>query len=169
MLAYGTADYYLCQILVKRPLSKMVEMNTWNQHGYCILAFFRQGLALLFAVNLFAIPLTLYYFHQFPLMSLLYNLFFPLLIAGSMGLLIFGMLTTWIPFVGSALNYFNDKYTQMVLQLTYGMPESMDYHLKMDFFSTELLSGYLTIVILTVILLRESIKNNEEEEGFAFI
>ncbi len=169
LLAYGTIDDYLCQILTKRSLSELVEMNAANQHGYCILAFFRQGLALLIAVNLFAIPLTLFYFHQFPLLSLLYNLFFPLLITGSIGLMIFGMMTAWIPLVGSTLNFLNDNYTKMVLQLTYGMPEFADFNLKSDFFYIEWLVGYLTSLILVLILLKESIKVHEVEDNFTFI
>lgn len=169
LLVFGPADFYLCQILSKRPLSQVVEMNGWNQHGYCILAFFRKGLALLLAVNLFAIPMTLYYFHQFPWMSLLYNLFFPLLIAISLGLLIFGILAAWIPLIGSWLNSFNDLYTKIILKLTYQMPANLDAYLWVEDFPWIGLVTYLTIVFLVVILKREAMKTSDLEEEIVFV
>jgi competence protein ComEC len=156
LLGFSPLDKCLGRILTKRSLSEIVEMNHWNQHGYCVLAFLRQGLSLLIVVNLFAIPLTLFYFHQFPLMSLFYNLFFPLLITGSMVLMILGMLTAWIPFLGFLLNNLNDRYTKIVLQLTYGMPGFLDYYVKWNHFDKGWLIGYLTLILLIFILIRES-------------
>lgn len=169
LLAFQPADEYLKQILPKRSLSQMIEMNGWNQHGYCLLAIFRQGLALLIAVNLFAVPLTLFYFLQFPWMSLLYNLFFPPLIAFSLGLLVLNLLTNWVPFLGNLFTDLNDSYTQLVLQLTYGMPASMDFNLNVDVIYKEWLVAYITLMLIAVILLRESLKDEDSVESFTFL
>lgn len=169
LLLFGPVDNYLCRILTKRRLSEMIEMNGWNQHGYCVLVFLRQAIALLIAVNAFAVPLTLYYFHQFPVMSLLYNLFFPLLISGSMVLLILGILTVWVPLLGWSLNQLNNFYTDIVLKLTYGMPDFLDHHWKVESLSKELLVAYLTGMFLIAILLKESVKDLEVEEHFSYL
>lgn len=166
LLVYGTADHCFKQILPKRPLSEMVEMNLLNQHGYCLLTFFRQGLALMVAVNIYALPLTLFYFHQFPWMSLLYNLFFPLLIAGSLSLLVLGMLVSWVPIVSSLLNGFNDKYTSAILQITYRMPSSLDYNFTIDDFPLEWLVAYLCLTILGSIVLKEGAVKQDEQPLF---
>ncbi|WP_068466829.1 ComEC/Rec2 family competence protein [Candidatus Protochlamydia phocaeensis] len=169
LLAYHPAHILLQEIIRKRPLSEAIEMNGWNQHAYCLLAFFRQGLALTFAVNLFALPLTLYYFHQFPLMGLFYNLFFPLLITGSLSLLLAGLLFSWLPFVGNGLQALNNAYTKTILQLTYHLPQEMDSYLIMETFPTAWLAFYLSVMGLACIAWKSYQENEEEKKDFAFI
>lgn len=64
-----------------------IEKNTfWAKHIKLIAPFFRKLLSLTLAVQLTALPLTLYWFQSFPLLSLLYNFFFPVLIGISLAL-----------------------------------------------------------------------------------
>ena len=89
-------------------------MDSWDRHGLCLLHFLRQGLALGIAVNLAALPLTLYHFHKFPLSGLLYNLFFPpmvsislFLVAAAAGVgLAFPWLASWIHSLNAAYTSF---------------------------------------------------------------
>lgn len=168
LLLYRPIDYYLGKVLTKRNLSKVIEMDSYNQHGYCILAFFKQGMALMCAVNLLAFPLTLYYFQQFPLMSLFYNLFFPFLVSISLCLLILGLLTAWLPLIGVLIQGFNNHYTHTLLKLTYGFPSSLDYIINIDTFSHQILLGYFTGVLLIGIYYSEQ-NSTLDEPGLLLV
>ncbi len=167
LLFFDPAQKWLYQIFPKRRLSEVIQMNTWNQHGYCILAFLRQGLALTLAVNIVALPLTLYYFHQFPFMSLLYNLFYPFLATGSLCLLLLGGMLAFIPFIAQPIHYLNDVYTSFLLQLTYQVPSESDAYLTIGAFPSFWLIFYLCSVCLSGIIWRE--KSSTSSEKFYFI
>lgn len=133
LLLYSPINHFLHSILTKRSLSEMVEMNGWNQHAYCILSLFRQSLALGIAVNLWALPLTLYYFQKFPLLSVVYNLFFPFLVSISMCLLLIGSGFTLLwPFVGSIIHHVNNIYTDWLLRLVSNPLASTNAYLTIE-------------------------------------
>lgn len=155
LLLYSSIDHFLILILPKRPLSQMVEMNGINQHGYYMLSLFRQGLALTIAVNAFAWPLTLYYFHQVPVMSLLYNLFFPLLVSLSLFLLLIGLLLSFLfsP-LAFVIHAINSTYTKWILSLTSNLPVSLDVYWKIESFPAWLLVSYLSLLLFGSLLLK---------------
>lgn len=157
LLFYSPALTLFSNLLPKRNLSEVLNMNKWNQHGYCILSFLRQGLALTFAVNVVALPLTLYYFQQFPWISLLYNLFFPLMASLSLCLLLLGGALFFIPFLGNAIHQFNDAYTFFLLQAAYSVPQSIDHFFTMEVLSSFWLICYLTTLALCGILWRANV------------
>jgi competence protein ComEC len=169
LLFYQPAQAWLYELFPKRRLSDVMQMNQWNQHGYCVLAFFRQGLALSLAVNVFALPLTLYYFHQFPWISLLYNLFFPFLATGSLCLLLLGGLLVFIPFLAEILHHLNDVYTFFLLQFTYQVPSEMDAYLTSESFHPFWLVLYFCFATLGGIIWKEKQTTHSEHEIFTFI
>lgn len=171
LLLYPSMEYLLQQMLPKRRLSQMSEMNRLNQHAYLVLVFFRQAFALTIAVNLIALPMMLYYFHQFPLLSLLYNLFFPFLVSFSMLLLILAMLGSLLSSsLGDLLHAINQTYTQFVLNFTYNLPTTFDVVLRVPEFSLELLLSYLCIVFIGAICLQSLLaKRQQTLQELAFI
>ncbi len=171
LLIHPIFNYYLNFILLQRPLSQVVEMDGWNQHGYYLLSLFRQGMALTLAVNLLGLPLTLYYFHQFPWMSLLYNLFFPLLVSFSMFLLIIGSILTYLlPPLGELIHLINSFYTTWVLNLTYHMPSSLDAYYEVQSFPSWLLVTYLCLVWMWAMIMRHRLQEKlKDRQDFAFI
>jgi competence protein ComEC len=168
LLFYQPALTWLSDLFPKRRLSEVVQMSSWQQHGYCVLAFLRQGLALTLAVNAFALPLTLYYFHQFPWMSLLYNLFFPFLATGSLCLLLLGGMLSFLPLLAHAIHRFNDIYTFFLLQFTYQVPSEIDAYLMLNSFHPSWLILYLCVVTLGGILWKQKVFSSQKEE-FSFI
>lgn len=144
-----------CLILTKRSLGQLLEMNVINQVAYCVLTFFREGVALTLAVNLFAFPLTLYYFHQFPLMGLLYNLFFPLFASLSLALLLIGIFLQPIPGVKFCIDFFNDSYTFYLLKLTHSFSTKSQAYLTVESFSLPFLIFYLCFLALWGIIWRQ--------------
>lgn len=169
LLFYQPALAFVHFIFPKRSLSDALQMNGWNQHAYCVLAFFKQALALTLAVNVFAIPLTLYYFQQFPWMSLLYNLFFPFLASISLCLLLLGGMLTFVPFIAAGIHYINDRYTFFLLQLTYQIPSELDAHLSIGSIHSVWIALYLCGTCLCGILWKEKNSQNLQEKPFAFI
>lgn len=171
LMFYGPSDYYMQRLLIKRPLSQMIEMDTLNQHGYCVLSFLRQALALTVAVNLIALPMTLFFFQKFPLQSLLYNLFFPFMVSISMLLLILGTMCTWIlqP-LGEAIHALNLHYSHFMLNFIYNMPTSLDVIWRTASFPVEALIAYLCVIFIVGIFLRHYIElKHDEIEDLTFV
>lgn len=75
-------------LLPKRSLRESAALPPLSQFAYAAISFFTRALSLTLAVNLALLPLLLYHFHRFPLLSLLYNLFIPPLSALSLLLLL---------------------------------------------------------------------------------
>lgn len=164
LMFFAGSDYVLQGIFKKRPLSHVIEMDQANQHGYCILTFMRQAVALTIAVNLIALPMTMYLFHKFPVHSLIYNLFFPFMVSLSMLFLIMGLaLSMIIPPLGSAINTLNEKYTQFMLNFIYNMPTSLDVVWKIHNFPQEVLLIYLCAIFLAGVCFKHYLELNHEE------
>lgn len=129
LLFFPFFDYTLQFIFPKKSWSSLIKMNSLNRHGYLVIIFFRQAIALTLAVNLIALPLTLFYFQRFPLMGLLYNFFFPLMVSFVMLLFIISMcFDVFLPSFGDRLHHFNETITQFTLDYTYGLPHSLDVY-----------------------------------------
>jgi len=163
LLFYPVMNVVMQKIFTKRTLGQMVLMNHLNQHAYFLLSLLRQTLALAIAVNLVAMPMMLVYFQKFPLLSFLYNLFFPFLVSVSMLLLILGFL--FPPF-----NAINNIYTKNMLNFIYNMPLSLDYTLRVPEFSPGVLILYLSMIMFMGIYLNDAIrKQHQDLYTFAFI
>ena len=147
LIWFSPLDHLMQKIFMKRPLSQMVTYDWIDQHAYCILCFLRQALALTLAVNLAALPLTLYYFQKFPLMSLIYNLFFPFTVSLSMLLLLLAVMTApIIPILSTLFHNINDQYTQFLLNLAFNLPGDFDFNLYTEPFPGEFVLYYLLIL-----------------------
>lgn len=140
LLLYPACEALMQKIFPKRALTEAVQMNIWNQCGYISLSFFRQAISLGCAVNMVALPLTLFYFHTFPLLSLPYNLFFPFMVAISLFLLIIGgAFCLLLPPVGHMINALNSNYTHFMLQYTHHIPPALDLTLSTENFPIEVM------------------------------
>lgn len=167
LLFFQPTQAWMSELLPKRRLTEVIVMNAANQHGYCLLACLRGALALTVAVNLFALPLTLFYFNQFPWMSLLYNLFFPLMASASMCLLLLGALLSFVPWLGNGIHTLNSVYTDFLLRLTYQVPGEVDGYLQVEGLDALWLVIYMTVASLAGIWWKET--TEEGEEGFVFL
>lgn len=157
-------SYFVEKVWVKRSYSEVVSMNLFNQHGYAVLGVFRQGFCLCLAVNMAAFPLTLYYFHKFPLMSLVYNLFFPFLVSISVFLLIAGLAVGMVcPYVGQGIHYLNTLYSSFILDFTYNMPTTVDYFYRIGSFSSLQVVGYLTLLFGAGVVLHAFLKHEKAQ------
>ena len=167
LILFPTMNRMTQKIWRCRPLSQMIQMDGMNQHGYCILACFRGAFALTLAVNLIALPMTLFFFQKFPWMSLLYNLFFPFMVSISMFLLLVGSgVGLILPFLGNGIHWLNSIFTHFSLNLIYHMPTTVDYVLRTEPFSAGIIIAYITVIFIIGIFLQAK---QEEELPFRFI
>jgi competence protein ComEC len=156
LLFYPLFQSFTKKLFKKRNLSEMIAMDTLSQHAYLVLALFRNALALGLAVNFAALPITLYYFHKFPLMGFIYNLFFPFLVSITMLLLLIGILFHFtIPSLGEIIHVVNNTYTSFILDLTYNLPISLDYVWRVTPFPSFIITIYLFLLFSIGIYLKE--------------
>ena len=161
LLFFAPVDFCLLTIFPKKKLSTVIDMNTTDQHGFIILVLFRQALALTLAVNFAALPITLYYFEKFPLMSIIYNFFFPWMVSISMLLLIGGLaFDLWLPSLGNFFHRLNESFSQFVLDYTYTLPRNLDLNLNLVI-SSEIVVIFLGLYFIAGIYLRYYLKNND--------
>jgi competence protein ComEC len=161
LIGFSPCDAFLQRLFTKRDLTIVAKADGWDRHAYCFLHWLRQSFALGLAVNSVALPLTLYHFHKFPLMSLVYNLFIPVLVSVSLSLLVFAcFFHLMIPEIGKFLHGFNEAFTQFVLNFAFHLPKSFDWIWQVHDISYELIVCYLLALFCLGIFL-----NKWEEES----
>lgn len=153
-------------VLTKRSFQNVLQMNLKNQMAYCLLTFLREALALTCAVNIFTLPLTLYFFGQFPLMSLLYNLFFPLLASLSLSLFFLATICFPLPDLSECIHAFNDIYTYFILRLTLINFPQESYMIQSVSISANQIIIYLSVMTLIGILWKQQAKENKRNKSF---
>jgi competence protein ComEC len=131
LLFYPPVHRIIAFLLPPRSIAQTATMGLLDQHGYVLSAFFRQALALNLAVHLISLPVLLYLFHKFPLLSLAYNLFFPACVSISL-LLLFASLffALWFPFLSHLIHQVNNAWTSSIMTLTSNPPAYLDYSIR---------------------------------------
>lgn len=162
LLNYSPIDRAMQYMLKRRSLSEVSKMSFATQHGYCLLTYFRRALSLAIAVNLAAIPLTLYHFGKYPLLGIGYNLFFPFMVSISILLLLLGVLTIWVPFLSQSIHALNSGYTAFVLNFAYNMPTSFDYFIRSHSVSLTTLIVYFTLLLAVSVAVRAYFEQERE-------
>jgi competence protein ComEC len=89
---YPWVNRLLQFLLPKRSLKIFQEMPRIDRLGYLFSLIIRKTGSLTLAVNFAILPLLLFHFGTFPMISLLYNMFFPITLLFAMILLILGMI-----------------------------------------------------------------------------
>lgn len=158
LLFYSVVKNGLENVMLRRSLGQMASMSVVDQHFYCILTVMKEALALAIAVNLTALPITLYYFHKFPLLSLVFNLFIPFLVSISMFLfLITTVVYCIVPPIGSALYALNSHLVNHMLNYIYHVPASLQYSWRIAEFPTAGLVIHLCLIFLLGIFWRHKL------------
>jgi competence protein ComEC len=118
---------WMHRLFPKRPLAVVCSFSPFHKIIYLFCCFLRMNFALNLAVHLAMLPVCLFYFHKFPLMSFIYNQFFPLGVSLSMFFLIASFLFFWtIPPVAQLLCEINESITSFLLTLSSYPPSYLD-------------------------------------------
>jgi competence protein ComEC len=141
-------------ILLLAPLFSPSKEPTKSKHIQLLSLFFKQGIQITLAVNLAILPLLLTYFHQFPLLSLLYNLFFPFLVSVNLFLLLITLLThLLLPFLSGPLFFLLDLFTKELLNLSANPPAALGYSIYASNFPSWIIPPYLFLLFCLSIYL----------------
>jgi competence protein ComEC len=167
LLLYAPCDDLLLKMFPMRPLNITSKMSYVSQHAYCFLYSCRSACALGLAINLVALPITLYYFQKFPWLGLVYNLFFPFMVSISMLLLMFGIiLSPLLPPLALVIHHLNSIYTNFMLNYAYNIPINFDLLLRSDSFPIEAIIIQLSLLLTAGIYYKYHYSNKAEEWTF---
>lgn len=156
LLLYQPIEHLLCYFLPKRTEKEQDKMPFIDKHAYRVLHLLRSSFAVNIAVHIATIPLLLHVFHQFPLLSFIYNLFFPYCVALSCILLFPSLLLYAIPQVCSFVFKINDLFSTAILYITSYPPIKLQFSLRTDALNAPVLVLYLLVLFFGAIILYES-------------
>ena len=123
LLLYPFFERLLQKLLLKRTYKEALKMSLIDQIGYLVATALRHSLALNGAAAVATLPLLLFHFGRFPLLSLVYNFFFPPLTA----LLLFLLL---LSFALPPLFLPTEKLASFLIILTQNSPRRLDFYLR---------------------------------------
>ncbi|CDZ81138.1 ComEC/Rec2-related protein [Candidatus Rubidus massiliensis] len=167
LIFYPPFDSFLEKVLPKRFLNEALDLKVIHQLVYIVLQWIRKGIALSFAVNIATFPLTLYHFSKFPILSLVYNLFFPLCISIIFFLIFLLILSHILLFpMKSILLPICEKLVHSLLATIYNYPIQREIYLSVKKFSFIYLLLLLTITYTLGVFLYY--KRKEQEKNIFF-
>ncbi len=155
LLFFTPIEKGLQALFPKRSLKLTLKMPLLDQHAALVSALFRKTLALLFAVHLFAIPATLFFFGKFPVLSLFYNLFIPFWVGLALLFLCLSLFLTPLPWIGTLLHTINSAYTAFLLHVTSHPPLALHFILRTPAFPLALFLFLLTALFWMGLYLTE--------------
>lgn len=131
LLFYPLMHQMMSILLPERSYRDAQQLSLLDRHGYLIAVLLRRSFALNLAVHLISLPVLLFLFHRFPLLSIAYNLFFPVCVSFSMLLLFAAFLfAPWLPMLSHAIHALNNFWTSMMMTLTSHPPAFLDFSLR---------------------------------------
>ena len=167
LLFYPSMHQLMTFLLPERSYKEIKQMPILDRHGYLFSALLRKALALNLAVHLISLPVLLYFFHKFPLLSIAYNLFFPACVSFSMLLLFAALLfAPWLPLFGHAIHSLNSGWTSTIMTLTSHPPALLDFSLRTQSISFSFLVCYLSISFFLGIILYERQRSSQSSLVF---
>lgn len=148
----------LCGLLLPpRSFSTANAMPHFDQWGYLIGTFIRQSLAINIAVHLACLPVLLHLFHRFPLLSLVYNLFFPFWVSISLLLLCAaGLFAFPCPPLSQCLFTINEHWTSFALHITAHPPAVLDFVIRSKSLTYGSVLLFLSTLFMGAIFFTES-------------
>lgn len=165
LLFYPLVNRALMLLFPQRTYSQMRSMSLLDKHGAILSSLLRRSLAINFAVHIISVPVLLYFFHKFPLLSLSYNLFFPAFIFISMVLLYIALLfAPLIPFFSHAIHSLNNTWTSSYLHFTTNPPAFLDFSIRTQSLSLPFIICFLGAAFFLGILFYQREQSLEKKE-----
>ncbi len=156
LLFYTPMHATVKHILPERNSKQLLSMSTLDKHAYLLSRFLRQSLSVNLAVTLIALPVLLYYFHQFPLLSLFYNLFVPLCVTLSLFLLLAAfLLFPLTPFIADALHSLNSTWTGAFMHVISLPPAVLQFTVRTSSINAYVVIAFLCLSLFIGIVLAE--------------
>jgi competence protein ComEC len=137
----------------------MKQLSQVEQTIASLSTFFKKGISLTFAVNITLLPLLLFHFHQFPLLGLIYNLFFPFFVGIALFFLCMACIChlLFTP-LATPLFWMTSAGTEFLLHLSTYPPLPISYTIRTDAVSSAFVIGSLFLVTLIAITRYQSVR-----------
>ncbi len=129
-----------------------LSLSNWQKHLLLVRHFFQQATLLTLSVHVFALPVLLFVFQKFPLISLVSNLFVPVFVSISYVLLWAGVLSFPVPYLSTKIHLLNSWFTNLWLELLYRTPPFFDRYLRVEYFPFPVLVAILTMLFFIAVL-----------------
>jgi competence protein ComEC len=140
---------FMSYIFPKRKSEQIKKLPALDKGVYLITSFLRNGLALTLAVQITALPICLYHFSTFPVLSLLYNLFFPLLTGICLFVFLIACCAYFIlPQASKLLFSLLSQFSSFLLDTTSFTPKILQLYINWHIPDVRILAVYLGIVFL---------------------
>lgn len=159
-IIYPQINLFLSSFLIKRTREDLASLDLISKIGGTISNFARESIALSIGINLALIPILLLYFHKFPLLSFIYNLFFPPLIFISIFLLALASIFSamHLHLISQFFGFLTSTFTEFILKFPLSPPAALEYNLYSKSLTPSLVVIYLCICFFLFITL--SFKKN---------
>lgn len=146
LLFYPAVHRATAYLLPQRSFKQINSMSFLDKHGYVLSALLRKALALNLAVHFISLPVLLYLFHKFPLLSIAYNLFFPACVCISMLLLFTALFFAFpFPFLSHMIHSLNNTWTSSLMTLTSNPPAFLDFSIRTNAISFSFVIVFLAL------------------------
>ncbi len=156
LLFYPAMHKAVCFLLPERSIRELEEMTILDKHGYLITSLLRKAFAINLAVHFLSVPVVLFFFHKFPLLSIAYNLFFPACVSLSMFFLFSALIfAPWLPILGHAIHALNSNWTSAILKFTSNPPALLDFSLRTKSISFSCLCLFLILSFFLAVVFHE--------------
>jgi competence protein ComEC len=160
LLFYPLMHRMVSVLLPERSYRDAVRMSFLDRHGYLLSALLRRALALNLAVHLISLPIVLFLFYKFPLLSIAYNLFFPACVSLSLLMLFAALLfAPWLPIFSHAINVVNNAWTSMIMTLTSHPPAFLDFSIRTKSLSFPFILCFLSVSFFLGVIFYEKERN----------
>lgn len=147
LLFYSVFYRAIKALFPSRTGSEVIAFPFFEQVTLVLLSFFCSSIALVLAVSLFVLPMSLFAFQSFPLMGILYNCFFPFIISAAICILCVGLLISWISPIAAIFFSIASFLTETALTLVTCAPSWLDMTIYCGNFSATILVFYLSLLI----------------------
>ncbi len=157
LLSYPLIERMLLFWLPDRTLKNIATLNFLDQHVAIIAAWLRKACALNISVHLCSLPILLFLVADFPLSSLIYNLFFPVIAMLVLFLLLSGVFFSFIPPIATAIHACNHSLATYFLKLTSAPPPLINPHVHLENFPFTLAVLIPILILFSCLKMRTSL------------
>lgn len=158
LLLFPYVDTWIERLFPKRTMEEIESLSFFEKHLLLILGFFKPVISLNLVTTIASLPLSLFYFKSFPLLSLIYNLYMPFFVMFSLSFLIIGIFFSPIPSLSLFIHFINEKFTLFFLNMTFDTPKNLHISLSFEQTNCYLLIIYYSLLMMIAIYLNN--KNN---------
>lgn len=150
-------EHFLSYFFPQRELKEILLFSFFEKHLLLLIFYLKKALSITFAVNLTIAPLLFFHFHQVPLLSLFYNLFYPFLC--DLGLLFFlfsSVIYLFSPLIAKLFFSILTSYLETLLNLCNYPPPLLDIPIIVPHFPPYLLAFLYFLQIVFAVSIYKS-------------